>query len=51
MSNCNRCQAEAQVIQFGKNIGKMARTMEERVGMTIPLSGYTNLQLQSKGII
>lgn len=43
--------AETQVIAFGKNICKMARTLEERVNMTIPPTGYTNQQLRSRGII
>ena len=43
--------AETEIIRFGKNIGKMARTLEERVNMTIPATGYTNAQLQNKGII
>lgn len=43
--------AEIEIIKFGKNIGKMAKTLEERVGMNIPISGYTNIQLRSKGII
>ena len=43
--------AETEVIKFGKNIGKMARTLEERTNMTIPLTGYNNTQLQNKGII
>ena len=43
--------AELEVIKFGKNIGKIVKTLEERVNMTIPATGYTNTQLQSKGII
>lgn len=43
--------AELEVIKFGKNIGKMARTLEERTNWTMPASGYTNAQLQNKGII
>ena len=53
-SNASRSEkdiAETEVIKFGKNIGKMARTLEERTGMTIPLTGYTNIQLNNKGII
>ena len=50
-SQADKDSAEVEVIKFGKNIGKMAKTLEERVGMTIPASGYTNIQLSNKGII
>lgn len=46
-----KTDAETNVIQFGKNIAKMIKTLEERTGMTIPSSGYTNTQLRNKGII
>jgi hypothetical protein len=43
--------AELEVKQFAKNIGKMCRTIEERTNWTMPATGYTNQQLTSKGII
>ena len=44
-------RAELEVIRFAKNIGKLVKTIEERTNWTMPSTGYTNLQLQSKGII
>lgn len=50
-SQADKDKAELEVIKFAKNIGKMVRTIEERTNWTMPVSGYTNLQLQNKGII
>ena len=50
-SQADKDKAELEVIKFAKAIGKMVRTIEERTNWTMPNSGYTNLQLQSKGII
>lgn len=50
-SQADKDRVELEVIRFAKNIGKMVKTIEERTNWTMPVSGYTNLQLQSKGII
>lgn len=50
-SQAEKDAAEQKVIQFAKNIGKMVKTIEERTNWTMPNSGYTNQQLQNKGII
>lgn len=50
-SQADKDKAELEVIKFAKNIGKMVKTIEENTGWTMPITGYTNLQLQNKGII
>ena len=50
-SRIEKDNAELEVIKFAKNIGKMVKTIEERTNWVMPVSGYTNQQLSSKGII
>ena len=50
-SLAEKAKAELEVIKFAKAIGKMVKTIEARTNWTMPITGYTNLQLQSKGII
>lgn len=50
-SQAEKDKAELEIIKFAKNIGKLVRTIEERTNWTMPASGYTNIQLQNKGIL
>lgn len=50
-SQADKNEAELEVVKFAKNIGKLVKTIEERTNWTMPTSGYTNTQLQNKGII
>ena len=50
-SQIEKNRAESEVIKFAKNIGKLVKTIEERTNWTMPNTGYTNVQLQNKGII
>lgn len=50
-SQAEKVKAELEVIKFAKNIGKLVKTIEEKTLWDMPKTGYTNLQLQSKGII
>lgn len=43
--------AELEVRKFAIAIGKMVKTIEGRTSWVMPTSGYTNIQLQNKGII
>lgn len=50
-SQADKNKAELEVVKFAKNIGKLVKTIEGRTNWTMPTTGYTNAQLQSKGII
>ena len=51
LSQAEKVKAEIEVVKFAKAIGKLVKTIEERTNWTMPTSGYTNTQLQNKGII